>query len=75
MFGSKYYKLTYKNMTILALIVYLVVLGIIAYLVNLAPFIQQTFKTFIVYVLILIGAIILISFVLGLVGSPTINLR
>lgn len=53
---------------ILVICFVLAVLGLIAYLVNRAPFIEATFKTFIVWALIVVGAIYLIWTVAGLLG-------
>lgn len=55
---------------LLYLIIIGVVLGIIYWLVNAAPFIPELFKKVIGYVVIVIGALILINFLLGLVGHP-----
>lgn len=53
---------------IVGIIVILLVLGLIGWVVGKAPFIEQPFKTFINYVLIVIGAVVVIYFLLGLVG-------
>lgn len=60
-------------MTVLSLIVWLVVLGVVAWIVSLAPFVEATFKKFITYVLLVIGAIMVISFLLGILDGGTIG--
>lgn len=50
----------------------LVVLGVAAWLVSIAPFINGQFKTIINYALIVIGAIIVVSFLLGITGSNSL---
>lgn len=65
-------------MTLLGLIVLLVILGVVAWLVQKAPMIGPEFKTFIVYVLLVVGAIAVIFFVIHILGGNTgnvLNLR
>lgn len=58
-------------MTLIALIICLVILGVVAYLVNVAPVIAQPFKQFIIFALIVIGAIVVISFLISLTGGTS----
>ena len=58
---------------LLFLVIIGIVLGIIWYLVSIAPFLNELFKKIIGYVIILVGAIILINFLLGIVGHPLYN--
>lgn len=47
----------------------LVVLGVVAWLIGRAPFIDDEYKVFIKWALIVIGAIIIVLFVWGLLGG------
>lgn len=60
---------------VVALIVIGLILGILLFLVNRAPFIPPEWKTGIVYVIYFVAAIIIINFLLGLAGYPLITLR
>lgn len=60
-------------MTLIALVVWLLILGFIAWVVNQSPITDPTFKQFIVWALIVIGAILLISFVVHSVGIAPVN--
>lgn len=55
---------------LLFLVIVGIVLGIVWYLVSVAPFLNELFKKVLGYVIILVGAIILINFLLGLTGHP-----
>ena len=55
---------------LLYLLVIGVVLGIIYWLINAAPFLPAIFKTVLGYIIIFIGAIIVINFLLSIVGHP-----
>lgn len=62
-------------MTLAFLIIVLIILGVIAWLVTIAPVINPTFKSFIVYALIVVGAILLVDWLLIASGhSPLFNL-
>jgi hypothetical protein len=50
-----------------------IVLGIIWVLIQKAPFLNDLFKQILGYVVYLIGALILINFLLGLAGHPIID--
>lgn len=56
-------------MALLTLIVALVILGIVAWLAGKAKFIDEDFKSLIKYALLVVGAIILITFLLNLIGG------
>lgn len=58
---------------LLVLVVVGIVLGIIYYLVSIAPFIIGIFKTVLLWLIIGFGALILINFLLSLVGHPIIE--
>ena len=65
-------------MTLLGLIVWLLILGAIAFLVSKSPITNPDFKTFINYVLLVVAVIIVIVFVVGLLGgnvSGVLNLK
>lgn len=63
-------------MTFVAVILTLIILGVVAWLVDRAPFISVTFKPFITYVLLAIGALVLIAFLINLLGgNMDFNLR
>jgi hypothetical protein len=47
----------------------LFILGFVAWLVEISPITNATFKSFIVYALIVVGAIILIFFILAAVAA------
>lgn len=55
---------------ILFLVVVGIVLGIIIWLVGIAPFIPAIFKQIITWLCYGAGALILINFLLGIVGHP-----
>lgn len=56
------------------LLVEILILGFVAWLVDLAPFINPTFKTFITYALIVIAAVLLIGFLIGIVHGDNVFL-
>jgi hypothetical protein len=58
---------------LLFLVIVGVILGIIWYCVSIAPFLNDLFKKVLGYVIMLVGAIILINFLLSLVGKPLFN--
>lgn len=53
---------------VLILVVELIVLGFAAWLVETAPFLDATFKQFIKWVLIVVAAVLVVVFLLGLFG-------
>lgn len=55
---------------LLYLVVIGIVLGIIYYLISVAPFLPELFKKVLGWVIIVVGAIVLINFLLGLTGHP-----
>ena len=55
---------------LLFLIVIGIVLGIIYWCVQQAPFMNDLFKKVLGYVIIVVGVIVLINFLLGIVGHP-----
>ena len=57
---------------LLFLIVVGIVLGIIYYLVNAAPFLPVLFKQVLGWLIIAVGALILINCLLGMVGHPIV---
>lgn len=57
---------------LLFLIVVGVVLGIFYWLVNAAPFIPEMFKKVLCWLIIAVGALILINCLLGMVGHPIV---
>ncbi len=62
-------------MTLGLLILTLIVLGIIAWLISIAPVINPTFKTIITYALIVVGSLLLVDWLLVASGhSPIFNL-
>lgn len=50
--------------SVVSLLVLLVILGASAWLISKAPFLNETFKQFIVYILLVIGVIEIIIFLL-----------
>lgn len=65
-------------MAFTALIVWLLVLGFVAWIVQIAPFIEPKFKSFIIFVMIAIAGLLVLSFLLnglGLVGGSALNFR
>ena len=60
---------------LLFLVIIGIVLGIIYYLVTIAPFLPAIFKQVLGWLIILVGAIILINFLLSLVGHPIIAIH
>ena len=60
---------------LLFLVIVGIVLGIIYYLVTIAPFLPDIFKRVLTWLIILFGALILINVLLGLVGHPLITTR
>lgn len=60
-------------MTIVTLIVWLLILGFVAWLVSISPITEPTFKKFIIYALIVVGAFILISFVIHSTGTAALG--
>jgi hypothetical protein len=56
--------------SLLFLIVVGIVLGIILWLIDAAPFIPALFKQIIKYVIYVVAAVILINFLLSIVGHP-----
>jgi uncharacterized membrane protein YjjP (DUF1212 family) len=61
--------------TLLFLVVVGIVLGIIYYLVTIAPFLPDIFKKVLGWLIILFGALILINVLLGLVGHPIVEIH
>jgi len=59
--------------SLLYLVIIGIVLGIIYYLVTVAPFLPDIFKKILGWLIIACGALILINFLLGLVGHPIIQ--
>lgn len=55
---------------LLFLLIVGIVLGIVYYLINLAPFLPPIFKQVLLWLIILFGALILINTLLSLVGHP-----
>ncbi len=62
-------------MSPLPLIVWLLILGFLAWLVEKAPIISPTFKTFIVYALIIVGAAMLLSFIVDITGLKAFDFK
>lgn len=60
---------------LLFLIIIGIVLGIIYYVVTIAPFIPELFKKVIGWIIILVGALILINWLLSLIGHPLITMN
>ena len=58
-------------MTLLALIIWVVIIGFVAWLVSTAPFIDPTFKAIIKWLLIVAVAVIVITFLIHLLGGQT----
>lgn len=54
---------------ILRLIVYGIIFGILYFLITKAPFIPDTWKTVIIYILYALAAVAIIYLLLGLVGG------
>lgn len=59
---------------LLVLLIIGIVLGIILWLVNIAPFIPAPFKQVLQWLIYGIGALIVINFLLGLVGHPMVTI-
>ena len=59
--------------SLLFLFVVGIVLGIIWWLVQQAPFLNEMFKRVLGYIIIFIGAIIIINFLLSVVGHPLVT--
>lgn len=59
--------------SLLVLLVVGVVLGLLHYLVGIAPFLNATFKTVLQWLIIGLGVFFLINFLLGLIGHPVIR--
>lgn len=55
---------------LLYLVIIGVVLGIIYWLINAAPFLPEIFKKVLGWLIIVIGALIIINFLLSIVGHP-----
>ena len=64
-------------MSILSLLVVLLILGAVSFLVSKAPILNPDFKTFINYVLIVVGVVVVLVFLVNLLGGNTsgLNLR
>lgn len=66
-------------MTLLGLIIWIVIIGFIAWLVTTAPFIDPQFKSVIKWLLIVVVAVLVIMFLIDLIGGGsignTLNLR
>ena len=60
--------------TLLFLIVIGIVLGIVYYLVQIAPFLPTIFKQILLWIIIVFGAFILIDALLSLVGYPLVTI-
>ena len=63
--------------SILTLVIWLIILGVLAWVIDMAPFIEGTFKTFIRYALIVVAAVLVVVFLLALVngGSPNLFIK
>lgn len=59
--------------SLLFLLVVGIVLGIFWWLVQQAPFLNTLFKQVLGYLIILVGALIIINFLLGLTGHPLVT--
>jgi hypothetical protein len=60
--------------SLLVLIIVGVVLGLLYYLVQIAPFIPAIFKQILGWLIILFGVLILINVLLGLIGHPLVSI-
>lgn len=58
---------------LLFLVIVGIVLGIIYWLVTIAPFIPEVFKKVLGWLIMLFGALILINVLLGMVGHPIVT--
>jgi hypothetical protein len=58
---------------LLFLLVVGIVLGIVWFLIQRAPFLNELFKQVLGYIIIFIGALIIINFLLGIVGHPLVT--
>lgn len=58
---------------LLVLLIIGIVLGIFAYIVNVAPFVNAMWKTVLQWIILIVGALILINFLLGLIGKPIVT--
>lgn len=64
-------------MSLLVTIIVVLILGLAAWGVNKAPFVQGEFKQLAVFVLIVVAVIVVVYFLIGLVhgsGAGTLNL-
>jgi len=61
--------------TVIYLIIIGFVFGILIFLINKAPFIPVEWKSFIIYFVYFVAALILINLLLGLAGHPIVSLR
>lgn len=59
--------------SLLVLIIVGVVLGLLYYLVTIAPFIPAVFKNILIWLIVLFGVLILINVLLGLIGHPLVS--
>ncbi len=59
--------------SLLFLLVVGIVLGIVWWLIQKAPFLNALFKQVLGYIIILIGALVIINFLLSLVGHPLVT--
>jgi hypothetical protein len=59
--------------SLLVLVIIGIVLGIIYYLVNAAPFIPALFKQVLGWLIILVGALVLINVLLSIIGYPLVR--
>ena len=50
-------------------------LGLLYYLVTVAPFINDMFKKILCFIVILVGVLILINVLLGMVGHPLVTMH
>jgi hypothetical protein len=57
------------------LVIFGVCLGLVYYLVSIAPFIPAVFKQVLLWLIIGFGVLVLINFLLGLVGHPIVVIR
>jgi hypothetical protein len=60
-------------MTLLNLIVWILIIGFVAWLISTAPFIEATFKAIIKWLLLVAVAFVVISFLVHALGGPELG--
>lgn len=61
--------------TLITILVYLLICGLVAFLIRKAPFLDEEYKQIGLYILLVVFVLAVISLLLGYSGAPVLVLR